>query len=336
MHTHKKVLFICKKRNISYGNSFGLYNSARFVSAALNKLHIQSKVVQVNDNNDIDREVSLYKPTHVIIEALWVVPSKFLVLFKLHPKVHWYVRIHSETPFLASEGTATEWLKEYAKLPQRHFSLAANNFGMIHDIQKTFLVKCLYQPNIYDEIIYKKYECCCDDNIVNIGCFGAIRPLKNQLAQAFAAIEFAEQIDKKLRFHINSGRVEGKGEEVLKNLRSLFPIRNHQLVEHPWLSHDKFLKLVSEMDVGMQVSLTESFNIVTADFISRGVPIVVSSDINWMPYITKANPCDPKSIFRGLKRVWCLRDILKYLNIIALKLHNRKARRAWVKLLKCN
>ena len=71
-----KILFIIKKR-ISYNNkvvSFGLINSSKFVCEAINKLkNIEAKVVDVVDNNCIDREVSQYKPDIVIIEALWVV-----------------------------------------------------------------------------------------------------------------------------------------------------------------------------------------------------------------------------------------------------------------------
>ena len=37
------------------------------------------------------------------------------------------------------------------------------------------------------------------------------------------------------------------------------------------------------MDCGLQVSITESFNIVAANFISEDVPIIVSEDITWMP-----------------------------------------------------
>jgi len=334
MHCQRKILFICKKRNTSYGCSFGLHNSAKFVASALNKLGIWTKAIRVTDNNNIDREVSYYKPTDVIIEALWVVPSKFHVLFKLHPKVHWYVRIHSNAPFLASEGMATEWIKKYAQLPQTHFSLAANSLSLVRDIKRAFLVNCIYLPNIYDEIICgRDNKCGIDNDIINVGCFGAIRPLKNHLAQAFAAIEFADYLGKKLRFHINSDRVEGKGENVLKNLRNLFPIRGHQLVEHPWLLHHEFLKLIREMDIGMQVSLTESFNIVTADFVSQNIPIVVSYDIDWMPLITRANPCDPTSISLTLKVVWYFKKLIKILNQLALYRSNRKARRRWVKLL---
>ena len=96
MNKEKKVLFILKKRKSSHSNysvvSSGLFNSANFVSDMLNKNGIESHLVEVIDNNCIDREVTQYKPTHVIIEALWVVPSKFEVLTKLHPNVEWIIR----------------------------------------------------------------------------------------------------------------------------------------------------------------------------------------------------------------------------------------------------
>ena len=86
---------------------------------------IPAKVVVVVDNNDIDREVAAYKPTHVIIEALWVVPEKFEVLSKLHPGVKWIVRYHSEVAFLASEGIAMKWTQGY--LAQNNVFIGINS-----------------------------------------------------------------------------------------------------------------------------------------------------------------------------------------------------------------
>ncbi|MCX8008208.1 MAG: glycosyltransferase family 1 protein, partial [Patescibacteria group bacterium] len=115
-----RVLFILKQRKV-YSETpanqltVGLKNSALFVSEMLNQIVHESKLVEVVDNNFIDREVHLYKPSVVVIEALWVVPEKFTILQKLHPNVKWIIRIHSNLPFLANEGIAIEWLKEYVK-----------------------------------------------------------------------------------------------------------------------------------------------------------------------------------------------------------------------------
>ena len=84
-----RVLFILKS-GCGYGHwshkSSGLFNSASACAQMLEDDGIPSKVVEVVDNNCIDREVHKFRPTHVIIEALWVVPEKFSVLSKLHPK----------------------------------------------------------------------------------------------------------------------------------------------------------------------------------------------------------------------------------------------------------
>ena len=73
MKPEKKVLFILKERHTSHSNfmtiSSGLFNSASFVVDMLNKNGIESHLVEVKDNNSIDREVTKYKPTHVVIEA---------------------------------------------------------------------------------------------------------------------------------------------------------------------------------------------------------------------------------------------------------------------------
>jgi len=45
------------------------------------------------------------------------------------------------------------------------------------------------------------------------------------------------------------------------------------------MDHSDFISIVKSMDIGMQVSLSESFNIVAADFVSNGIPLVGSPDI---------------------------------------------------------
>ena len=123
-----KLLFICKQKHI-YSNTAnapiasGLYNSAQFVVNMLNHNGVQAKLVHVVDNNCIDREVTLYNPTHVIIEALWVAPEKFKVLTKLHPKVKWVIRLHNEIPFLANEGIAMDWIYKYLEFKNIHIEI---------------------------------------------------------------------------------------------------------------------------------------------------------------------------------------------------------------------
>ena len=63
----------------------------------------------------------------------------------------------------------------------------------------------------------------------------------------------------------------------------------HELVEYDWLTHDDFIDVVQSMDLGMQVSFTETFNIVTADFVNNNIPVVVSKEIPWVNPLFFAN-----------------------------------------------
>jgi hypothetical protein len=297
--TTPRCLFILKNSNDyhNYDNkkSSGLRNSARFVSDMLNASGIPSKVSIVTDNNDIDREVSNFKPTHVFIEALWVVSEKFDILVKLHPSVKWVIRIHSELPFLAQDGVAVQWLRAY--VTHKNVFVAANSLRGQRDIEIISGIPVVYLPNFYPINFLKPHNFRFPESgFLNIGCFGAVRPMKNQLIQATAALKFAHQNCLLLRFHINATRPELQGEAVLKNLRALFKNSPDQLVEHSWLEHAAFLKLIRTMDLAMSVSLTETFSIMTADAVSQAVAIVSSPEISWTSRRIQANPTDSNDI----------------------------------------
>jgi len=339
----KRVLFICKKRHI-YGEiqngnkilkSSGLYNSAKFVSDMLNDNGVESKIVDVIDNNSIDKEVSLFKPTHVIIEALWVVPEKFEVLTKLHPKIKWIIRLHSEIPFLSNEGIAMDWIYKYVKYKNVHIGANSTDaVGTLENILKN--EKLFYLPNYYPITDPKCDKSNRNKNIVHIGCFGAIRPMKNQLAQAIAAIEFANTIGRSLHFHINSERIEGRGEPILNNIRALFKNNpKHKLIEYNWLDHKEFIKVVKKMDIGMQVSFSETFNIVTADFVANDIPVVVSPEVSWASDFFKVDPNSNDEMVKKLLFVWRSKIFkLKNLNVWGLKKYNKESTLVWLDYFK--
>jgi hypothetical protein len=311
----KKIQFILKYRENSYSSDqgycysgmleSGLYNSARFMVDMLNDHPnlFEAEIIHVEDNNAIDREVTRFKPDIVIIEAYWVVPEKFEVLHKLHPNVKWVIRNHSKSPFLANEGIAFDWSMRYTDYPNVYVSSNSevtneeisqlvynhHNDWSLQDARD----RCPFLPNYYPihKLKRERTDYAVRQNEVHIGCFGAIRPLKNHVIQALAAIKFADRLGKKLYFHINGTRLENEGSnQVLKNLRMIFNGIDHDLVEHPWMKHDKFLEFVGTMDFGMQVSYTETFNIVTADMVSQGVPVVVSDEVDWIDGLFYADP----------------------------------------------
>ena len=342
-----KILFILKRKqnynlstDYSIGLSTGLYNSAQFMNQMLLDGGFDSQMVVVNDNNDIDREVTLHKPTHVIIEALWVVPSKFEVLCKLHPNVKWVIRLHSEIPFLANEGMAMDWIGEYSKFD--NIIISCNSPQTTKDIEFYMSTKLgiekhiAFLPNFYPQQ-YKTKSFNKKDDTIHIGCFGAIRPLKNHLIQAFAAIKFAEEIGKKLHFHINCDRVEQKGEPILNNLISMFTHlehKGHKLIHHEWSVREEFIQLCSTMDIGIQISFNETFNIVGADVISQGVPLVASPEIPWASKLFTSRQTNTDDIVDSLLCTYTYPKINVLLNQRGLEKYTNRTKHIWFKFFK--
>lgn len=306
----------------------GLYHSALFVVQMLRAAGVSAKLVQVCDNNQIDREVAAYKPTDVIIEALWVVPEKFTILHKLHPSVRWIVRIHSEMPFLANEGIAIDWITRYVQ--HAKVFVASNSQYATHDLQAVvapYQHKILYLPNFYptEPQEHKK-----PNHVIDIGCFGAIRPLKNQLIQVLAAIEYARGIRKHLRLHINT-RCEQGGDAVLKNIRAMVAFAGATLVEHKWEMREDFLESLARTDIGMQVSFSETFDITAADTVSLGIPLVTSKEVVWATPECQADTTNAANILSKLRLVTGIAStVIKKKNLARLRAYCAESRQVWL------
>jgi hypothetical protein len=345
-----RVLFVLKNRP-TYGHdkqlpiqSSGLANSARFVVAMLNQQGYAADLVFVTDGNDIHREAVKFKADLVIIEAFWCPPYKFDDLFAAMPKCKFLIRNHSETPFLANEGMAFGWIVEYFKKPNTFIS--CNSPRMLEETRKIALSigisekevdeRVVYTPNYYPLPENCKRDPMPASDAINISCFGAIRPLKNQMLQAISAIAFADKIGKTLRFHINGSRVEMNGSPILKNLVQLFDGQpHHKLIDHGWLSHDDFVKIAGQMDICMQVSFSETFNIVAADHVTQGVPTVMSHEVPWASSILTADMNDSPSMVRVLERAWRLHRIAPWYNphLKWLKRYDERSIKQWNRFL---
>lgn len=340
--SNEKFLFVLKAQQnyseLGYTNNpkSGLITSVKMVVNLLTKVGRKADIEVVADGNDVDRVVTKHRPTVVVIEALWVTPDKIKELQRLHPDVIWVIRIHSEIPFLANEGIALSWLLAYQKIPNTF--IAANSLSAqqaLYQLDPGHVVH--YLPNYY-EVDQPKFSLCAMLRSkhkrlkeINVGCFGAIRPMKNQLAQAIAAVTFADRQKVKLRFHINATRLENSGaENVLKNIRGLFAAHpEHELVEHSWLEHSEFINLIRKMDLMLQVSMSETFNIVTADAVAVKVPVVVGPTIDWIDPKFHADFEDISSIVDRMGVALSTGYLGTYCNLKALYRYNQVSKVIW-------
>lgn len=333
-----QVLFLCKE-NYSYGSEkgtfHGLVNSAYFIANFLDDRHVDTAVKSVVDADEIDAIVQADNPRMVVIEALWVTPEKLTELVAMPEHQHrlWLVRVHSKSAFLAQEGIALDWIKSYPN----DVVICPNTCSMARDL-RALGVDAMYLPNVYNPAPHQcgVYKGVREDDELHIGCFGALRPLKNHLNQAIGAIRFADGLGIKMFFHVNDTNGNVENANVLQNLEAAFHNTKHELVTHSWASHSDFIELVKTMDMGLQVSLSESFNLIAADFVSNHVPIVVSNEIDWLPHTCQVVPtADSSEIARMMSYVWryfcpgieksCIGDLDRY---------NGHARAAWWRIVK--
>ena len=345
-----RSLFLLKRRedysqDPSYSSSYqiatGMYNSAKFVVDELVAAGRESKVVLCIDANDIDREVTSYQPTHVFIEGLWVTPAKFAELQAIprHANVEWHVRIHSEIPFIATEGVAFDWIPQYLNLgvhvspnsPRAHEQLkwlAHTMLGSDGDALITYLPNCY--PADYTNFPIENLDTDSKPTL-DIACFGAYRPMKNHLQQAFIAARYAASKNKQLRFHVNQ-RMDAGGGGPAKNVEMMLQAAGVELVKHEWEDRETFLATLAGVDMLMQVSMSETFNIVAADATLAGRPILVSKEISWA-YPTYGDPQSVGDCLRKMELIMSNKRFFINGNRAGLSIYSSAARRRWLNYL---
>lgn len=316
----RNVLFLVNKRGYSYGGEYtcggcgacancisstptdlpwsansGLFNSAAFVVDMLNASGVAARLIQINGESEASGPILACKPTDVVIEAFFVSPATLNALTKTYPLVRFFIRSHSEIPFLSHDSVAMGWIAAYLNNPSMH--IASNTARSVADLQNvaqayfphwdraTVAARVVLLPN-YHPVSAPLPRIPSPFGILNVGCLGAIRPPKNILEQAICAMAVSRILGKTLNFHVNTTRLEHLAGGTLTNIKSLFANSpNANLIEHDWLARADFLDLCRRMDIGMQVSLTETYNIVSADFVQNNIPVIVSPEISW---------CDPR------------------------------------------
>lgn len=338
-----KSLFLLKLRedysqdsSYSYSHQIasGMYNSAKFVVDDLNANGREAEVAIIHDANAIDGAVLGYNASHIFIEGLWVPPAKFQELMALprHAGRIWHVRIHSEIPFLASEGIAMGWIAEYLALGVHVVPNAPRAHNQINwqaqNLVAPAIGDVLYLPNCYPYADFEPIVPYVESPTIHIACFGAFRPMKNHLNQAFLALQIAEKLGKTLVFHVNS-RVDAGGGGPSKNVLELFASVGATIVEHGWEDRETFLASMASIDLLLQVSMSETFNIVAADAVLVGKPILVSNEIPWVYPLTG----DPQSVEDCLKRldfIWGNKSFFITRNRVRLTRYAQESTRRWL------
>jgi hypothetical protein len=230
--------------------------------------------------------------THVIIEAPFLSTNDVEHLLTRYPMMHFLVRVHSNVGFLQVEARAIRLIREHIALQESHanFTLSSNAQALTDFLVEAYSSQVLYLPNLYDldRGSRPNHRERGFHSPLKIGCFGARRLLKNHPSGIAASLLIARAMDVDVKIYVNVNREEhGRGLDwVYRHLTDGVPYA--QIVEVPWSDWPAFRRVIAEMDLCMQVSSSETFNLVSADAAAEGVPSVVSEAIEWVPDHWKA------------------------------------------------
>jgi hypothetical protein len=316
------------------GLSTSAMNTARF----LRNRGINVTVRPMRTKADILALIESDKPTHVVINALWLPTADLAAIVHGNPSIHFAILVHSNIAFLQVEPHGIKLLREAVDLELSalgNFNVCANSRAGVAGMQDAWECPATYLPNLYYldntvRVSRRKWS----GGTLRIGAFGALRPLKNPTASAFAALSIATNLGTNLEFHVNTGRNDGGwAGRLLAAIHAIYDgLPYARIVHDDWLPWCEFRRLVRHMHLLLQPSFTESFNVVTADGVAEGVPSVVSDVIEWAPDWWKASPDNTEDIARVGRTL--LTDAHSGTDgVNALTVHNEDGYLQWVKFL---
>lgn len=277
--------------------------------------------------------------THVVVGALWLPTPDLQALVSSHQRVEFAVNCHSNVGFLQADPRGMQLFVEALALEKGQLNLhvAGNSRKFVRWARQAYHAPCAYLPNTYatdySSAPKTRRPVYPGSGTIRVGAFGAARPQKNLMSAAGAALALASSLRTDVELWINAGRNEGGG-YIVRSIQEMLPRHvNVKVVQTPWAAWPEFCATVRNCHILLNVSYTESFNLVTADGIAEGVPSVVSDAIDWVPRHWVAPSDDVLAIARVARQL--LFDPMAPLEgLRALERHNREAIEAWGRFLR--
>ena len=275
--------------------------------------------------------------THVEVAAPWLASADLRALTWKYHNVKFAINCHSNVGFLQADTNGVKLMREYldVELGSLNFNVAGNSIKFVQWVRSAYQAPCVYLPNMYFlDYAVNPNKPVYNGGTLRIGAFGATRPQKNLMSAAGAALELHEELKVDTEFWISSGRREGgPGNTIVNSVIAMCQnVPGFTLKEFGWATWPQFRDLVRKMHLTIQGSYTESFNMVSADSIAEGVPVVASDAIDWVPRYWRANSDNVPDMAR-VGRQLLFDPQAPYDGMQHLEHHNEHAFHAWIEWL---
>lgn len=273
-----RILFfeqVNRQLEASRGQKSGLSVAIGMVAESLES----SAVISVTSRDQIVFSLRRFSPEIAVFANSGFARFLDSSLVEMFPKTRFIIQDHSHVSFGVTNHNLIINMAQLESIGCEY---------MFNDERSALLMGKKWLPNVYKGEFSTPFRKEIKKEL-NIICAGAIRPMKNQFTQAKIAISYADKLGVKLNFYMNLNSEQGT-KYITGNLKQLFRSTKHELVDLGWLPHKLFRSSLKCYHFGMQLSLSESFNVVAADYACAGLPMIVSDEIRWASDRVKVNP----------------------------------------------
>lgn len=261
----------------------GVMVSAKHLQANLQRSGIETDIVFYEDDPDLIRKVERADYACINLHVPSFTDETLQKLLHMHDNV--ILSIHSTICNLQTEGEAFERLLRLGNsgIPNLRFTCPSRTecYGLnaLTEGNYIFLPNTFSYP-VQEEEISRRIENKSKNlnRPLKVSLFCEYRPMKNILTQVAALVAFQKKTGKTVELHVFSSP---QNLPIYKNLISISRYQGMEVVVHERMSNYDCFKMEAEMDLGLQVSLSETLSYVAFEQMIQGVPVIGSDSISF-------------------------------------------------------
>lgn len=303
------------------------------VMTATNSAVLDERITHINNQAIKHGHIQL---SHVVVSAPWISTEDFNKLVSKYPNINFVCISHSNVAFLHADSNGVRLLREYMDLQNQwhNFNVGANSRKFCEWAFRAYGTSLVFLPNLYNlkHTTHRNLRTkppYSNGATLRIGNFGAMRILKNNMTAVAAALEMHSRLGVDTEVWLSLGRAKGN-ESVVKAIDQMAKnVKGFSVKYNTWETWPQFTATIRHMNILLQPSFTESFNMVSADGVAQGVPSVTSDAIEWVPSNWQASADDALDIAN--KAISILYDpAAAGEGWKALELHNQVGTNSWL------
>lgn len=298
------------------GFDTGVLVSTTHLSKILKEENIDFEVVQYKNDRDLLDHI---ENSHSKCINLQVPSFSDMTMDKiLQMDKNIVLSIHSTMCNLQVEEGALSRIVNWSKQKNENFRITCPSLSETQGFNTFSNIEFIYLPNTFSYNIDKAEI---EENInrksnkmdpIKVSLFCAYRPFKNMITQVVAVAKLAKRYP--IELHLFN---ENRKNPIFENILQIAKQSNLKLVLHEQRSNKEYFKLIQEIHVGLQVSLSETFSYVAFEHMICGIPIVGSSSIPFASKIGKYS--DVNHIESSLEEIILSQDIYKNHGLDSMK-----------------